>query len=715
MSSKLLVIPLALLASLLLAQENPPPAESEESPPTFPGQVEQVTVDAVVVDKKGVPVKGLTRGDFEVYEDGVRQDVVSFESFEVPEAPAAVPKAPPRVSTNREAAEAPGRTFVILFDDIRLTPAMAYRAKSAVADFLENGVREGDRVTLVATLAGTWWTSRMEAGRDELIDLVKKLDGRYIPDNSRDRMTDFEAKRIFRDRDIDLAKRVQARFTDLGVTQMMGEPDPQQSRYFSTSINPYVESKAREVYSESRARSRTTLSLVERSLEALNATKGRKSLILISAGFIWDSNISEFRWVNQAARRANTAIYFVNAEGLKGMPFRFTAEFGAPTPEVDLGFALTEDFWDAEGTEAIAADSGGFTIKDTNDLAAGIGRIAEENSSYYLLGYSPTNTARDGEFRKITVKVPGKKDIDIRARKGYYAPSDDPRVDRRRRQGVDRGLQEALDSPYELGDLPLRMTHYVGPEVMLGKARVDLVTEVDVSALELANEDGRFVGGVNFLLVAAHRDSGEFFRYDQEVNLKLLPETRDQLLSTWLPIERWFELGPGIYQAKIVVRDKRTGRVGTVTHRFEVPDLEGFRVSTPVLTDRRDEKGEGAEGQIRPVAHRQFEQGQELFCRFEVYGAEKDAEGIPQVDMGYVVKRPDGSALTGVPPSRIQPTSLGVLTRAFRFDLHAARPGDYELVMIFYDHLARKSLEVKEPFSVRDAGAPERASARSGG
>ena len=84
---------------------------------------------------------------------------------------------------------------------------------------------------------------------------------------------------------------------------------------------------------------------------------------------------------------------------------------------------------------------------------------------------------------------------------------------------------------------------------------------------------------------------------------------------------------------------------------------------------------------------------------------------MPRVAMGYAVKRADGSMLTGVAPSEIRPTSLGELSRLFSFDLQAAPPGAYELVMIFFDHLAGKSLEVKEPFSVRAAGAREQASA----
>jgi len=707
---------LLLGASLLPAQEPAQPKASQAPLPTFPGQIEQVTVDVVVTDKKGVPLSGLAQNEFEISEDGVPQTVVSFEAVRVPPAPSATPKPAPRVSTNqREAEDTHGRTFVVLFDDIRLTAAMAQRAKGAVADFLRSGVREGDRVTLVATLAGTWWTTRMEAGRDELLALVKGLDGRYIPDNGRERMTDLEAKRIHIDRDIEAAQRVQRRYTELGVTQQPQTPDPQQSRLFATSIDPYVSSRAAEVYSQYRVRSRTTLAILQRSLEALNATKGRKSVILISAGFIWDPNLEEFKRVAQAARRANTAVYFVNAEGLKGMASQFTAEFGGALPETDLGFALGEDFWDAEGAETIASESGGFTVRDSNDLSAGLKRIADENGIYYLLGYSPKNPARDGAFRKITVKVPGRKDALIRARKGYYAPSDIAEAGRQR-QGVDRTFQEALDSPYEMGGLPLRMTHFVADETILGKARVEVVTEVDLRALELEARDGRYRGGVEFLLLTAQRETGESLRYEQKVELNLLPDTRERLRTTWFPIRREFELQRGAYLAKIVVRDMRSGRLGTVVHKFDVPDLSGFRVSTPVLTDSRPEEGEGATpGQAPPVARREFVQGEELVCRFEVYGAQKDGSGMPRVDMGYVARRVDGAVLKAVAPAEIRPTSLGKLSRLFRFSLQAAEPGSYELVMIFYDHLSGKSLELKEPFSVLGEGTLEQTPSRTGG
>jgi hypothetical protein len=351
----------------------------------------------------------------------------------------------------------------------------------------------------------------------------------------------------------------------------------------------------------------------------------------------------------------------------------------------------------SEGAYSLASRTGGFTIRDTNDLSSGLLRVAEENSSYYLVGYNPTNTARDGKFREIEVGIPGRKGLEVRARKGYYAPGDTEAIDRER--GVDTVFQEALDSPSELTDIPLRMTHYVGGELTLGSASVRVATEVDVGALDLEERDGRYVGGVEFVLVAAHRETGEYSRYDQKVEMKLLPESRERFSKDGFPIVREFELAPGGYKAKIAVRDMRSDRVGTVVHEFEVPELGGFRVSTPVLTDTRREDGETA-GEPLPVARRAFDRGEELFCLVEVYGAQKDGSGLPQVVMGYAVMGASGGAVAFAEPSLIRPTSIGHLSRFVRLDMEAAPPGDYELVMAFRDMLSGKFLEVREPFSV---------------
>ncbi len=709
-NSYLAVLLLPLSALLMLGAEKAPKSD-QPSPPeaaptlSFPTRVEQVVVDVVVTDKTGNAVRGLKPEDMTVLEDGQPQNVVSFEAIELPEKPPAAPPPRPRVSVNTSPEDQRGRTFAIIFDDTHLTPWRANKAKAAVASFLEKGVREGDRVMLVTTAGGMWWTARMTSGRAQLIDSLKRLDGRYIPETQPDRLSEYEAWRIHEYHDSATAQRVLRRWDTYGVTTTQRSQASESSGLASGTVDdPVLTGRATEVYQMAVTRIRATLDTIERVTSGLAAAKGRKSVILVSEGFIEDYNLPDFKRVIQTARRANAVIYFVNARGLDAMPTGMTAQFGPALPDQDMGGYFAEALDAVRGAESVADDSGGFTVRNTNDLAAGIERIAKETQAYYLLGYIPSNPARDGKFRKIQVKLTQGKGLHVRARKGYYAPSDTAAPTAQQKRGVDPVFQEALDSPWMQDGIPLRLTDYVGDEKMLGKAAVRLAAELDPRAVQFEEKDGRSCADLDFLMVVAHRQTGEYFRYDQSYQLKLLPTTRERITRLWMPIVRDFELAPGDYQAKVIVRDKRSGRVGTVMHEFSVPVLGGFRTSTPVLSDTRaaTPSEEGVPGGIlTPLARREFGSGSELLCQFEVYGAKKDEQtGMPRVLQGYVVKRPDGSVLAAMAPSAIKPTSLGHLSRLFGFRLVDAPPGEYDLMMTLRDDLSGTSIERHEPFTV---------------
>jgi VWFA-related protein len=691
-----------LIAGLLLALPAVVAAQEPQEMPKFPAQIEQVTVDAVVADKKGNPITGLTAADFTVLEDGVPQTVVNFEAVQLPTTPAATPPPKPRVSSNTDTATRTGRTFVVLFDDVHMTRFNAIPAKKAIGEFLKNGVREGDRVTLVSTGGTAWWSARMEAGRDELITLLKRLEGRNIPDSSQDRMSDYEAMRIQVYSDPEVMARVSRRYQNLGISQA-GQSQGGRSGSASDSLgDPMVRAKATDVYFQAVSKNRITLGLLERVLGSLASSKGRKAVILVSDGFIYDPNLDEFRSVVQASRRANAAIYSVQSGGLSGMSEFMSAEFGNALADQDVGSALLDNSLASDGSDSLASDSGGFVVRNTNDLTKGIQRIALESQTYYLLGYIPTNTKPDGRFRKIEVRL-ARKGIDVRARKGYYAPSEG-KAPPKKPTGIDPEIQQALDSPYELGQIPLRMSAYVFDETMLGKASTTVIVEADIKDLGFHETEGRLIDTLEFLLVTAHRETGEYFRYDQKVDMKLLPRTRDKLLKTWFPISRDFDLAPGGYQAKIVVRDKNTGRIGTLTHDFEVQDLTLFRTSSINLSDtlQSDPEGKAVPRPI-PLARRTFETGPgaKIYGQFSVFGAAKDkATGMPKVSAGYQIRASDGSVRAEMEPSPIKPTSLGKLFRMVGNKLDDIPPGDYEFVLSLKDEVAEKTLEVREAFTL---------------
>jgi VWFA-related protein len=682
------------------------------SSPTFTAGVELVNVDAVVTDKKGVPVKGLTKEDFVLAEDNVAQNIVSFESISIP-APTSVaaPAPKPVISTNVVPVSHAGRSFIVLFDDVHLSPFKARLAKNAVGEFLKSGVREGDRVMLVASGGDAWWSARMESGRDELMTLLKRLEGRLIPQTGQDRVTDWEAMRIQVYNDPEVLNRVQRRFTTYGVTN---QPTSQSSQVGGASsafsnFDPQVFGRATEVYYQAVSRNRITLEAMERSINALALAKGRKSLILVSEGFIYDPNMEEFKHVLEASRRADVAIYFLDTRGLVGMPDYFTAEFGPAIDTQDVGAAFEEEWQESEGSESLSADSGGFTVKNSNDLNKGIQKIADEARVYYLIGYNPTNTKKDGKFRKISVKTKT-KGLEVRARKGYYAPTEGGQAPKKApKPGTpDPALQAAVDSPYDLDGVPLRMTAYAMDEALLGKAHVIVATDVDVRAFGFEEKGGRYLDSLEFFLVVAHRESGEYYRYDQNVEMKLLPNTKEKLAKSWFPVVREFELVPGGYQAKIVVRDKRTGKIGTVVHEFEVPDQSAFRTSTPVLSDTAQIPQPGEKGSVPHLpllVRRDFPAGGKIFCQFEVFGAAKDkTNGMPAVTAGYDIKKPDGTVTVHVEPTPIRPTSLGKLSRLVGAQL-TTEPGEYEFILNLKDQVSGKTLEVKEPFTLVEAGA----------
>jgi VWFA-related protein len=706
-----LLFPFLVALALPARAQQPKP---EAAGPTFPSAVELVRVDLVVTDKAGRPVSGLTQADFNLSEGGVPQPITTFESVSVADAPEEeAPVETPFASTNVGPEPRRARTFLVLFDDIHLTPIQAHNAKGAVAEFLRKGTGVGDRVTLIASGGGAWWNARMPEGREQLMTILKRLDGRYITDSSPDRMTEFEAMRIEVYQDQDVALRVQRRFDAYGTKgREQGQNQVSREDLGKSSmtgiIDMDVRSRAAEFYRLANSRNKITLDVMSRALTALAGTPGRKAMVLVSQGFVFDTELSEMKKVVEASLRSNAPIYFIDVRGLQGLPESSTAAFGPPIDAQDTIAVLADITRDAEGTESLALDSGGFVVKNSNDLAGGIQRVSSESRTYYLLGYNPSDMRRDGKFRKIEVKLAAKKSgYKVRARRGYYAPQDaGPKTPPAPQ--TDPVVARALDSPFEVREIPLRVAAYSFDEGLKDKINVILATEIDVRGLHFKEEDGRFKDDVAFLIEAQHRDSGEYYHFDQKLEMSLLPETRRKLESTWHSVIRDIVLPPGGYQVKVVVRDLGSdgSRVGSVTHDFEVPAATGFRVSTPILTDAVDTAGGSASPKPVILVRRSFPAESVLYCQFGVYGAASDpATHMPRVSSLYEIRHADGTLLKRSARTAITPTSLGALLRLQGISLPAAPPGAYELRLSVRDEIANRVLSVKEEFMIEAPAA----------
>jgi VWFA-related protein len=675
----------------------------QEAPPTFKREVEVVTVDVVVVNKAGEPITGLTRDDFTVLDEGVPQAVVNFEVITVPESAPATPGQPApraRVATNT-APRLPGRTFVVVFDNINLSPLNAQRAKSAVMAFLEKGLRDGDRVMIAATSGGAWWTATMPEGKEDIVTILKGLDGRRFVTSAYDRMADFEAMRIYQYSDHLMARRVQDRFERYNVKAVVKDYRQVEAEEIAIrgAIDPFVDNKAAETYLAARTRNRATFGAIERVMAPLAETRDRKAVVLVSEGFVYDPTETGHRRVVEAARRANAALYFIDTRGLADLPGFYGAQFGERIDERDVLAAIADTTQDAEGAATLARDTGGFAVAQTNDLEKGIVRIGLESRSFYLLGYSPGNVPRDGRFRKIEVRV-RRKDAVVRARRGYFAPSDVPDVETEKlRQGIDPEIQYGLDSPTPLDGIPLRMTSYVMEPTSLGRVKVLVATDADISKVDFKDTEGRLRGSLDTLAVAARRENSEVFRNDQKVDVERKPGPMSS--PSWYTVVREFEVPSGSYHAKVVVRDPASRRLGTVSMSFEVPAADSLRLSTPVLTDTVQVSPSGTPNAVL-LSHRTFRPSKPLFCRFDVYGASLEPDTrMPRVAAGHVLRRADGTEISRGEPTEIAPTSLGGVSRLMQIPLAGLPPGEYELELVVRDQRTGTEVKSVEPFTLQ--------------
>ena len=698
----------ALLAALLTSP-------SHGQVPTFPSAVELVTVDAVVLAENGRPVRGLTRDDFVLTEDGKAQEIVSFEGFDLAEL-ADEPRARPSpVASNARSPEARAGAFVLLVDDVGIDVMRLPRLVKALSGVLETAFRAGDEVTLATASGSLWWGVRFPEGREDLPVLLERAKARKFPEMGEDYMSDYEAYQISNHERLGIGPNADFLPPYLGrvVRRWTGTAGCVSDRVDSCAYQ--VQARATERDSERKARTLALVAAVERAVFSLTAVRGRKELLLFSEGFLGDLGLQEVRQVAGICREANVVVNFLDARGnVSGFPEGSAAFTGNPPDVVDMGAAALERRQDEiGGALGLTEDTGGVAITGTDEFAAGTRRILEESRVYYMLGYHPPagKGPRDWRKLKVEVKRPG---TTVRSRKGYTLrppgaaeaaqlaqrskdkaekakKAPDPRS---RSIEVDRALLNTHDS----GAIPLRAMPYLLDERTPGKVRVQMAIDVDESALGSGAPGGGGRATLHLAVQAANRDSGEAFRDDKRFAVSV-PSSRP---PGWTTLHHDLDLAPGVVQVRVVVREEASGRMGAVTSRFDVPPLLGLRLATPILTDElREPLQKGSRPQLVIPARRVFRTTTgSLYCQVQVLGAVSSSKegGVPQVEAAYVLRRASGTEVSRGAPSLITAVPGGPVVRLLGLPLGGLSDGDYELVLRALDRTTGSGVERVEPF-----------------
>jgi VWFA-related protein len=712
-----------------LGAERPARAQSQPALPTFPSQVELITVDAVVLDENGRPVPGLSREDFVLREDGRVQEIASFEAFVL--EPVETPTEPPAVASNEPTARrSNGRAFAILVDDVRIAPERTEVARRAVVSFLERSVRDGDLVTLRTSSGDISWTAPVPEGTEDLIAVLSRLKGRDAQPQSVDGMSEYEAFQIANREDApsmsgggptlsagsasgrapaQLAGEAPVAGTGLGSTKERVKTRWQNALLcMPNTCDSLVRARAMEIDAQRKGRLRVTLQAVRRELAALALDHGRKALLLLSDGFLEDYG-PELRETAAASREANTAIYFLDVRGLVAQPgFGSAAEvagFSLPDPRDQVALRFEDANLAAAGSETLADDTGGFSVRNTNNLAAGMERIAKESRVFYLLGFLPPEGKTAREWRKLSVEVK-KPGLTVRARRGYTlsAGKDLGRPARKGKPkpGPDPAVVRAVDSAHDAAGIPLRAMAYVLEPRPKDTVHVLVAAELDASRLAVQRKAGAPVARLDVTVVAVSRDSGRGFRHEDTIDLPLpAGET-----AGWRAFVREFELPAGVTQARVVVRDATTGAMGSVSQRFEVPLPGQLRLSTPILTDRVVPAPDG-QGLPQPAlaVHRVFPAEGGLYVQFEVFGAARDrGQGAPRVTAGLEVWAGGSRLARKVDPTPIAADRDGRVVRQVGLSLEGMKEGPYDLVLDVRDEVSGARLKHRESFMLaRDA------------
>jgi len=598
---------LAGTLALLLCGSSAPAQQGDY---TFHAETELVLVNVTVRDKSGRFVRGLKQGDFTVLEDNKPQKVVSFD-VENTDAVAMQDVAQAKPLPGSEQSKPATPTALASADS-------AFKDRRLIVLFLDLSAMEPDEIDRSVTSAVHYIETQMAPA--DLVAIVSL--GSSLLVNQ-----DFTS-----DREL-LKKELLAFNTGAGQGFEEGstgstEGTPATGQSFTSDDTEF------NIFNTDRR-----LEAIRSVAERLSHVQQKKSLIYFSSGMdrTGIENQSELRAATNAAVRANLAIYTMDMRGLQALVAGGEAQnaslrgVSAYSGRSTMN-ALESNFTTQETLVTLASDTGGKAFLDSNDFSKVFKSVQDDTSTYYLLGYHSTNPARDGHYRRITVKinVPGVK---IDSRRGYYAPAD---YQHSTKDDKERQLEEELASEMPATDLPL----YLGAQYFRldnNKFAVPVSLVVPGSQIPFSDRDKATLDIIGVVTDKGHRPVSSI-----RDTAKLAVDTSTEVRKKNVQYNTSLTLGSGTYHMKFVVRENQTGRMGSFETDFIVPDLKTspVKLSSVVLASQlqpakktRDANPLIHDGsELIPNVTHVFSSEQRLLLYYEVYDPGKTNSQDPATD-----------------------------------------------------------------------------------
>jgi VWFA-related protein len=557
--------------------------------------------------KTGELVQGLKQSDFSIYENGKQQQIETFDFQSVDKA---MPLHEATVSGLAVGNAGSGskavvakpedlrnhRLIVMFFDLTSMQPEDLERSVQAAQDFLRQKMQPADLVALVSLGDTLSVDQDFTADKNALIEKVAVYNG-----------TEGQG----------FAQGATANSNQVEDTTGY---TPDESEYNDVNTD-------RELYA---------LRAVSKSLEKITE---KKSLLYFSGGISRDGieNEASLRAAINAAVRANLAIYSVDTRGLQAISPLGDASTGSlrGSGAYNGGALLNNmnaNFATQEVMATLSSDTGGKAFFDSNDFAPAFAQVERDTSAYYAIGFRSMNPARDGKYRKLTIKI-NRPGIKLEYRPGYYAPADFKHSGREDRE---HELEEQLASELPATDIAVYMDAlYFRLDENRFFVPVSLVVPgSQIPFVKGGDKDKATLDIIGAVIDEAKRPIGHA---RETVKLNLDPSLQARQKN--IEYTTSFDLPPGKYQMKFVVRENQTGRMGSFEAEITLPDMKKspLKLSSIVLASMRQPSKEqtplvrNGEEYVPNISH-VFRQDQHLYLLYEIYAParEKPAAGTPK-------------------------------------------------------------------------------------
>ena len=533
--------------------QSPSTAEvvTRDSSTTFKVRVNVVLVRVVVRDQKGKAIDSLKKEDFQLFDNRKPQTISTF-SLETP-ASHTIPVV--TVSDHSEAdvekvqpavPALPQRFVSLLFDDLHLSMEDAVYDRTAATKIFDS-MAPSDRVGIYTT-SGQFaqeFTSDHEVLKKALNQIIPRpLFNSAVhdcPDISYFQADLIENKQDSQALAVAAEDAVQCAFNG-------DETKLAQARAMASGV-------AIRTVNTGDSSSDFTYRHMEDVLRRLSAMPGQRKLVFISPGFILSALLLERVDIIDRSNRAGIVIDTLDARGL------YTPDLGGDisSPSVDTyktagyknSYRVQAQFAQEEILNDLASGTGGTFYHNRNDIDVALRQAVAAPVASYLLGFSPQNLKLNGSFHALKVALTGKQKFDIQARRGYYAP----RTAKDPAQAAKEEIQEAVFSQEEIRDLPVDLqTQFFKKDP--SQARLSVLAHLDLKSVKFRKVEGRNHDDLTLATVIFDENGNYVIGGEKILEMKLLDSTLDKLDRSGITVKSSFDVKPGSYLVRLVVRDK---------------------------------------------------------------------------------------------------------------------------------------------------------------